>query len=81
MRLRARCFTAFVVVVCDSLRYVARLLFRACCVVFVRVCFATSVLMRVFVCFVCDVLCGGVWCIVVCVSCVCVCLMFSAFVC
>ena len=41
---------AFVEFVCGVLRAVARLLCRTCCVVFVRVCFATSVLMRVIVC-------------------------------
>ena len=34
--------------------------FRACCVVFVRVCFATSVLMRVLVRLVYNLSCDGV---------------------
>ena len=38
---------------------------RAFCVVFVRVCVATKLLLRVFVCFVCNVPCDGVWIAVV----------------
>ena len=61
MRVCACCFNAFVDLVCDVLRDVVGFRVRACCVVFVRVCFATSVLMRVLVCFVCNVSCDGIW--------------------
>ena len=61
MRVRACCFNAFVDFLCELLRNVVGFRFRACCVVFVRVCFATSVLMRVLVCFVCNVPCDDIW--------------------
>ena len=41
------CFNVFVDFVCDLLCGVVRCLFLACCVVFVRVCFVTNVLVRV----------------------------------
>ena len=49
----------FCVHVCDVLRDVVGFRFRACCVVFVRVCFATSVLMRVLVRLVYNLSCDG----------------------
>ena len=42
-------FNVFVDSVCELLCDVVRFLFLACCVVFVRVCFVTSALVRVFV--------------------------------
>ena len=47
MRVCALCFNVFVGIVCDVSRVVVRCLFLACCVVFVRVCFVTNVLVRV----------------------------------
>ena len=55
------CFNACVDIVCDVLRDVVGFRVRACYVVFVRVCFATSVLMSVLVCFVCKLSCDGIW--------------------
>ena len=60
MRVCACCFNAFVDCVCDVLRDVVGFRVRACCVMFVRVCSATNVLMRVLVRLVYNLPCDGV---------------------
>ena len=56
-------------------------LFPCCCVVFVRVCFATSVLMRVLVRFAYNISCDGVCCVFLCVLCLCVCVNCACVMC
>ena len=81
VQVRVCCFNACVDIVCDVLREIVGFRVRACCVVFVRVCFATSVVMRVLVCVVCKLSCDGIWFVLMRVMFACVCLLCSCVNC